>query len=51
LWALCLALLVISAVLDPSHNVTWVMVAALFPVLFGFLLALTFLRQRTAQSP
>jgi hypothetical protein len=38
LWALCLALLVASAVLDPSHNVTWVMVAALFPVLFGFLL-------------
>jgi hypothetical protein len=38
LWALCLALLVVSAVLDPSHNVTWVMVAALFPVLFGFLL-------------
>jgi hypothetical protein len=38
LWAISLALLVVSAVLDPSHNVTWLLVAMLFPVLFGFLL-------------
>lgn len=38
LWALCLALVVVSVVLDPAHNVTWLAVAALFPALFVFLL-------------
>ena len=38
LWTLCLALLALTAVQDPSHNLTWVLVAILFPVLFAFLL-------------
>jgi hypothetical protein len=38
LWALCLALLAFAAVQDPSHSITWVLVAVLFPVLFALLL-------------
>jgi hypothetical protein len=32
LWTIALALLVVSVVFDPSHNITWVIVALIFPV-------------------
>ena len=46
LWALCLVLLAVSAALDPAHNVTWLVIAILFPVL----LAITLWRRSKAQE-
>ncbi len=45
-WAVCLTLLIASAVLDPSHNVVWVVVALLFPVF----LMLSLWRRSMAQA-
>jgi hypothetical protein len=38
LWAILVALLVFVVVEDPSHNITWLVVALVFPILFVFLL-------------
>lgn len=38
LWAICLALVVTSVVLDPAHNLAWLILVVLFPALFAFLL-------------
>jgi hypothetical protein len=46
LWVLCVALLVFAAVADPSHNLTWLVVALLAPVVFVVLL----LRRTKAQE-
>ena len=50
-WGLCLALLTISAVLDPSHNVTWLVVAILSMVLFVILLWRRGKSQEAIMSP
>jgi len=46
IWAVCLALLSVSAVLDPSHNLVWLFVALLFPAL----LMLSLWRRSMAQA-
>ncbi|OBK41583.1 hypothetical protein A5658_17880 [Mycobacterium sp. 1245111.1] len=46
IWAVCLTLLIVAAALDPSHNITWVFVALLFPLL----LILSLWRRSMAQA-
>jgi len=46
IWAVCLALLIVSAVLDPAHNIVWVFVALLFPLF----LMLSLWRRSMAQA-
>jgi Na+/proline symporter len=51
LWALCLALLVLLAVLDPSHDITWLLVAILAPALLAILLWRRGKAQEAIMSP
>jgi hypothetical protein len=51
LWAILLALLIFLVVEDPSHNITWLVVALVFPVLFIFLLFRRGKAQETLMAP
>jgi hypothetical protein len=51
LWALCLILVLISVVLDPSHNLTWLVVTVLFLMLFVLLLWRRGKAQEAIMSP
>jgi Na+/proline symporter len=46
IWAICLALLIFSVVADPTHNITWLVIALSFPVVLIILLW----RRSTAQA-
>jgi hypothetical protein len=46
IWAICLALLIFAVVADPTHNVTWLVIALFFPVFLVILL----LRRSMAQA-
>ena len=51
IWAVFLVLLMFSVVLDPSHNVTWLVIGLLFPVLFVFLLLRRTRTQEAMMAP
>lgn len=51
LWVLSLALLVYSVVIDPTHNVTWLVVAIVFPVVFALLLRQRSKTQEALMTP
>jgi hypothetical protein len=46
IWAICLAVLIFLVVTDPSHNITWLIIALFFPVVLVILLV----RRSTAQA-
>jgi hypothetical protein len=51
IWAVCLALLIAAVVLDPTHNVTWLVIGLLLPVLFIFLLMRRTKTQEAMMAP
>jgi hypothetical protein len=51
IWAVCLAMLIVLAVLDPSHNIVWVVVALVFPMLFMLALWRRSMAQAATMAP
>jgi hypothetical protein len=51
IWAICLALLIFSVVADPSHNITWLIIALFFPVFLIILLVRRSRAQAAMMAP
>jgi hypothetical protein len=51
IWSICLVLLIVAVALDPTHNVTWLVIGLLFPVLFVFLLLRRSKTQEAMMAP
>jgi hypothetical protein len=51
IWAICLALLILAVFADPSHNVTWLVIALFFPVFLIILLLRRSMAQAAMMAP